>query len=313
MLAGFPTILTFDLVVVLFLYHLLVVIPIELDSEQQGPEPTDNVASLGWDELVGLRRRLNLELKEQSGRLVQIDRELTQTIQSSIRNARSEMEGILEQSRQNKDLVGKQNALLLSVSDKISQSRNFLSLMQSRLPSESETEIGAHIQAIQAQFDTGQYKNEREKSELLSRLKDTSMKLEAIRATRMVSEQLAQLTEQATKIRDVIMGLEAESEQKKSLLGQINGRLDELYDSKRRLASEKDSLLSQYTDNLKRFESVNLRMDSMAEMRKRQREQYGYSIPDDALFKVKESARKKLEAGSKLSLDELKLLYEDKE
>ena len=35
--------------------------------------------------------------------------------------------------------------------------------------------------------------------------------------------------------------------------------------------------------------------------------------PSDALFKVKETARKKLESGSKLSFDELKLLYSEKD
>ena len=49
----------------------------------------------------------------------------------------------------------------------------------------------------------------------------------------------------------------------------------------------------------------------MSEMRKKQREQYGYALPNDVLFNVKENARKKLEEGSKLSFEELKLLYED--
>ncbi len=51
----------------------------------------------------------------------------------------------------------------------------------------------------------------------------------------------------------------------------------------------------------------------MSEMRKKQREEYGYDLPSDALFKVREEARKKLEAGSKLSFEELKLLYGEKD
>ena len=45
----------------------------------------------------------------------------------------------------------------------------------------------------------------------------------------------------------------------------------------------------------------------MSEMREKQRQEYGHGLPSDALFKVKETAKKKLESGSKLSFDELKL------
>jgi uncharacterized coiled-coil DUF342 family protein len=49
----------------------------------------------------------------------------------------------------------------------------------------------------------------------------------------------------------------------------------------------------------------------MANMRKRQREEYGNALPKDTLFKLKEEAKKKMDSGSKLSLEELKLLYGD--
>jgi uncharacterized coiled-coil DUF342 family protein len=50
----------------------------------------------------------------------------------------------------------------------------------------------------------------------------------------------------------------------------------------------------------------------MSEMRQRQRQEYGYGLPDDALFRVKETAKKKLQSGSKLTFEELKLLYSEK-
>jgi uncharacterized coiled-coil DUF342 family protein len=57
---------------------------------------------------------------------------------------------------------------------------------------------------------------------------------------------------------------------------------------------------------------INARLNIMAEMRKKQRQEYGQGLPNDALFKVKETAKKKLESGSKLSFEELKLLYSEK-
>jgi uncharacterized coiled-coil DUF342 family protein len=50
----------------------------------------------------------------------------------------------------------------------------------------------------------------------------------------------------------------------------------------------------------------------MAEMRQKQRQEYGHGVPNDALFRVKETAKKKLESGSKLTFEELKLLYSEK-
>jgi uncharacterized coiled-coil DUF342 family protein len=75
----------------------------------------------------------------------------------------------------------------------------------------------------------------------------------------------------------------------------------------------RDASLLQYEAIAKQFDAINARLDSMSDMRKRQREEYGYNLPSDALFKVKETARKKLESGSKLSFEELKLLYEEKD
>jgi uncharacterized coiled-coil DUF342 family protein len=49
----------------------------------------------------------------------------------------------------------------------------------------------------------------------------------------------------------------------------------------------------------------------MSQWRKRRRHEYSHPPADDAVFKVKESAKKKFEAGAKLSFEELKLLYED--
>jgi uncharacterized coiled-coil DUF342 family protein len=79
------------------------------------------------------------------------------------------------------------------------------------------------------------------------------------------------------------------------------------------MTSEHQSYLGRYDSIAKQFDAINARLDSMSEMRRKQRKEYGYIQQSDALFKVKEEAKKKLQSGSKLSLEELKLLYGDKD
>jgi len=99
----------------------------------------------------------------------------------------------------------------------------------------------------------------------------------------------------------------------RSKISNINVALDSLYESKRRLASEHQSYLARYDGIAKQLDAINARLDSMSSMRRKQRKEYGYVEHRDALFKVKEEAKKKLDAGSKLSFEELRLLYGEKD
>jgi uncharacterized coiled-coil DUF342 family protein len=186
-------------------------------------------------------------------------------------------------------------------------------MMEARLPSEKEEELQAAIQKNQALIDAKDYRSDREKNEILSRVKEASMKIEAIKAVRTIKEQLLQLTQESTNITGAIRQLDGERDSLRQKISEINGELDRLYDAKRKLAPERELHLGKYDDIAKQFDAINARLDAMSEMRKKQREEYGYGLPSDALFKVKEEARKKLEAGSKLSFEELKLLYGEKD
>jgi uncharacterized coiled-coil DUF342 family protein len=274
---------------------------------------TTDLKSLSWDQLVALKRKLAGELKELTDKIVEIDRNKLRAITDSIREQRSMLDTHTERLKQVRFEVEKRNAELLAVSEKISQSKNFLSMMEARLPSEKEGELQAIVQKNQALLDTKDYKSERAKNEILSRLKEASMKIEAIKATRTIKDQLSQLTLESANINNSIKQLDEERDSLRAKISEINGALDKLFDSKRKLAPERELYLGKYDDIAKQFDAINARLDAMSEMRKRQREEYGYGLPSDALFKVKEEARKKLEAGSKLSFEELKLLYGEKD
>ena len=273
----------------------------------------DGLESLGWDELVARKRKASSDLKELTEKLVDIDRNQFRAIQGSIREQKATFDVMQERSKQIKGEIDKHNSDLLEVSEKIAQSKNFLSMMEARLPTETEEELAAIVSANQVLIDEKKFKGEREKGEILSKVKDASMKMEAIKATRMIKEQYAQLLQESANIGTAVKSLNDERDLLRAKAAEANSALDYLYDSKRALAAERDKNLAAYETTIKQIDALNARLDEMSAMRKRQREEYGYDLPSDALFKVKETARKKLESGSKLSFDELKLLYSEKD
>ncbi|NWG36269.1 hypothetical protein [Nitrososphaera sp.] len=274
---------------------------------------SSELGSMGWEELVALKRKVASELKESTDKIVDIDRNQLRTVAAGIKEHKSAYDSATERLRKARSEIDGHNTSLLGVSEKMSQSKNFLSIMEARLPKEGEEELQAEVAKNQALIDSKEFKGEREKNEILSRIKEASMKIEAIKATRTIKDQYAALADESAKIGDSVKALNSECDALRAKIAQENGELDRLYDTKRALMTEREKLLSVYGGIAKRFESINARLDEMSAMRKKQREEYGYNLPSDALFKVKETARKKLESGSKLSFEELKLLYSEKD
>lgn len=272
-----------------------------------------DLESRGWDDLLAMKRKLSGELKEITDKIVDVDRSQFYSITSSIKEQRTMLDAHAKRLKQVRAEVEKRNAELLGISEKIAQSKNFLSMMETRLPSEKEEKLQATVLSNQAFIDAKNYRSEREKNEMLSRIKEASMKIEAIKATRTIKEQLAQLNQESTNTANTINQLDKERDSVRGKVAEINNIVDKLYHSKRKLAADRDSYLAQYDGIAKQFDAINARLDAMAKMRRKQREEYGYNLPNDALFKVKEMARKKLESGSKLSFEELKLLYGEKD
>ncbi len=272
-----------------------------------------DVSSLGWDDLLALKRKLSGDLKTLTEKIVDLDRNKFYEITNQIKDQRSAIDTLLERQKQIRIEIEKNNDSLLAASEKISKSKNFLSLMEARLPSEKEEELHEAVERNQALIKSGDYRSEREKNEILSRAKDASMKLEAIRATRTIREQLVGLNQESAAINGAILHLNEEREASKARMSELNGMLDRLYEAKRNFAAERESCLIEYSGLANQFDAINARMDAMGEMRRKQREQYGHGLPSDALFKVKEMAKKKLESGAKLSFDELKLIYGEKD
>jgi chromosome segregation ATPase len=291
-----------------FLYDShLAITKLPADQKESGTE------GLGWDELVAQKRKLSNDLKVITEKIIDIDKNQFNAITAEIREARANMDRLKDRLHAIDNEVEKNNASLYSISEKISQAKNFLSVMEARLPPESEEVLQKIVQENELLLSSNSYRTEREKNEIMSKSKEASMKLEAIKATRTIRDQFSILTQETSKISALTQQLDTERNSTRNSIAETNSTLDRLYDGKRKLTAERESGLAEYDRIAREFDLINARLDSMSEMRRKQREEYGHGLPSDALFKVKETARKKLEAGGKLTFEELKLLYGEKD
>ena len=271
-----------------------------------------NLESFGWDELVSIKRRLSGHIKELTNNLIDVERDQFRSINDSIHKEKNILNGLLQRSKQIRTEIQNNNSQLFSVSEKISQSKNFLGMMEYRMPAEKEDRLLQILQSNQELLDLKRYRNEREKNEILTLVKDASMKLEAIKAIRIIRDQLSGLGSESETISKSLKLLEEELQTVQMKIAESNKSINSLFDSKRRLSADREKYLNEYNETAAGLEKVNARLNLMSEMREKQRQEYGHGLPSDALFKVKETAKKKLESGSKLSFDELKLLYSEK-
>ena len=269
------------------------------------------IENLGWDDLVALKRQLSGRIKELSDKIIDIERNKIWSINNTIHLNKNNLNTLLQRTKQIRSEVQSNNSQLFSVSEKISQSKNFLSMMESRRPAEGEEQLFHSLDTLQKTLNEKQYKSSREKNDILSLVKEASMKIEALKAIRTIKDQMGQLDRESEKISISLRLLDEEQRILQYKIAEIKNTMDRLFDLKRQLPAEREIYLKEYNEDLLKLEKINGRLDYMANMRKRQREEYGNLLPKDTLFKLKEEAKKKLEAGSKLSLEELKLLFGD--
>jgi uncharacterized coiled-coil DUF342 family protein len=266
-----------------------------------------------WDELVSLKRKLYSHVKELTNNIIDIERNQLRFINENIHKEKNILNNLVQRSKQIRTEIQTNNSQLLSLSEKISQSKNFLGMMEDRIPSEKEEELIQTLQFNQKILDDKEYKNERQKNEILTLVKDVSMKIEAIKAVKTIKDQLLGFKTESDNISKSLRMLDEERISLQTKIAQSNNNLDRLFDSKRRLSSDHQKFLNEYNETIIQLDKINTRLNLMAEMRQKQRQGYGgRGMPDDALFRVKETAKKKLESGSKLTFEELKLLYSEK-
>ena len=271
----------------------------------------DPVHNLSWDDLVSLKRTLLKQINDLTNKIIDIENAQSPIINENIKQEKNKFVSMTKRLAQNRIEMNSNNSQLLMVSEKISKSKNFVSTMGPRIPSENEVDLVRILESSQRLVEEKRYKNEREKNETLSVMNDASMKLEAIKAIRAVNQQIVDLNTKAEEIKKILKNLDNEMETLQTKIADTRYRLDKLFEARRKQAAERQSYLNDYDKFLSSLDSVNSRLDVMSQWRKRRRHEYSHPPADDAVFKVRESAKKKFEAGAKLSFEELKLLYED--
>jgi uncharacterized coiled-coil DUF342 family protein len=272
----------------------------------------NNLESMRWDELVSLKRKLYNHVKELTNNIIEIERNQFRFINENIHKEKNILNNLVQRSKQTRTETHTNNSQLFSLSEKISQSKNFLGMMEDRIPSEKEEELIRTLQINQKILDNKEYKNERQRNEILTFVKDVSMKIEAIKAVKTIKDQLLGFKTESDNISKSLRMLDEERISLQTKIAEINNNLDRLFDSKRCLSSDHEKYLNEYNETITQLDKINARLNLMSEMRQKQRQEYGHGLPDDALFRVKETAKKKLESGSKLTFEELKLLYSEK-
>jgi len=275
--------------------------------------PVHDLESLNWDDLVSLKRSLLRRIKDLTDRIIDIEKNQFRLVNENIQQEKNKVANMTKRLAQIRTEMNSNNSQLLTISESISKSKNFVSTVLPRLPSENELDLVRIIESCQISVNKKMYKNEREKNENLTVMNDASMKLEAIKAIRAVTEQLADLNTKAEEIKIILKILDTENKTLQPKIADIHNKIDKLFENKRRQAAEHQSYLKDYAEFLATLDRINSRLDSMAQWRKMHYHEHGYRHGEEAMLKVKESAKKKFEAGAKLTFEELKLLYgEDK-
>ena len=119
-------------------YKLLYVMSAGLKLDH---DPVTNIQSLGWTDLVLLKRKFSASIREVTQEIIDIDNNKLPRVNQEIHEQKTGLNGSVVESRKNRLGIQSANSDLLALSEKIHQSKNFLGMMQGRLPQEKEESL----------------------------------------------------------------------------------------------------------------------------------------------------------------------------
>ena len=270
-----------------------------------------DLESLDWNELLNLKRSFSSHLMEASNDIIEVEKSRIQPLNSKIQSNMDSLRSLVKKSREVRNSLKSKNSEFLAVSQKISQSKDFLSTMESRLTNENEENLVRALNSLTESLEDTQHRTQNERNAITQEIKDKSMKLEAIKAVKMIKQGLDQLNNQADAFKDSIRILNLENEDLNNKINFGRSTIDMLYNERRKFLAARQDLLNTYDAAFKKLELINLQMDKIARVRRQRVHLPGRNINDSAILKIKEAAKRKLDSGSKLSFEELKLLYSE--
>ena len=274
-------------------------------------DPVTNIESLGWNDLVILKRKYSASIREVTQEIIDIDNNKLPRVNQEIHEQKIGLNGSVVESRQNRLGIQAANSELLALSEKIHQSKNFLGMMQGRLPQEKEEAL-MHIAKFNESLINGEkYSSSREKDQILSLVKDATMKIDALKAFRTIKEQLQPLECQCEVTKKSIRTLDDKYYTLQREISRSKSKIKNLFDSKHEIMAERADLLLKYNGISIQLDKINAQLDIIAGERRRQKQDNFRAVYNVNISEAKDSAKKKLQSGSKLSLEELRLLYDE--
>jgi uncharacterized coiled-coil DUF342 family protein len=274
-------------------------------------DPVTNIETLGWNDLVLLKRKYSSSIREVTQEIIDIDNNKLPRVNQEIHEQKIGLNGSVVESRQNRLGIQSANSELLTLSEKIHQSKTFLGMMQGRLPQEKEESLMHIAKFNESLINGGRYSSAREKDQILSLVKDATMKIDALKAFRTIKEQLQPLECQCEVTKKSIRTLDDKYYTLQREISRSKNKIKNLFDSKHEIIAERADLLLKYNGISIQLDKINAQLDSIAGERRRQKQGNFRAVYNVNISEAKDSAKKKLQSGSKLSLEELRLLYDE--
>ena len=273
--------------------------------------PTDRSE---WTELVSSKRQYSQELRDLSEKIIEVDN-TSRDLSNDIRTERTNLKEIVRKINLSKEKISVLNSELSKVSEDLSKSKSFLTIMESRLPKEDEQTLMAKLLELRSKIDKNPTESQYIKNEMLERYKMISMSLEALKAVKMVKDQVLRLKLDSKNLNDRIVRAEQEVSNLQSMINEQIISVDKMVASKALLHEKRQFIMSQYNQSVDLLEKVNTRLDSLASERKAFSEsrsnQSSSNKYKNLLRDFREKAQEKFKAGEKLTLDELRMAFED--
>jgi chromosome segregation ATPase len=267
----------------------------------------------GWTDLIASKRSLSKELRELTTQVINIDSTISE-LGLGMKAEKAEVRDYVNRINALRENIANFNRELFQTSEKISQSKGFLTIMQNRLPKEDADTLQAELNTCRTELDNNAKKSEIKRNDALERYKIMTMALEAIKAVKAVNEQCLALREHSKNLTVTIARANYEISQLESNIAQNNNAIERLISSKAAIQEKRESMMLQYNKVLAHLESVNRRLDSIAKTGRKLNIPSSYlsqSKNYDLISEFKQGAQRKLKAGEKLTLDELRMVFEE--
>ena len=130
-------------------------------------DPVTNIESLGWNDLVLLKRKFSASIREVTQEIIDIDNNKLPRVNQEIHEQKIGLNGSVVKSRKNRLGIQSANSDLLALSEKIHQSKNFLGMMHGRLPQEKVESLMHIAKFNESLINGGKYSSAREKDQIL--------------------------------------------------------------------------------------------------------------------------------------------------